>query len=199
MKLPKLTRFTKISLASAAVMLVAWLGLTIFTENASTTTRVESGVVRENVCPHCGRAMPQSAIQNNECPYCVLENPGNRERAKIRKDSGGLASGRTIARILIGSVVLLLLANIGVLVYGRLKQKQDETVFHYNCPKCRRKLRYREGQIGRLAKCPLCERPIVFPRPADFVASRWKRFRRWIGELGKEPQRHTGTEKATPK
>jgi DNA-directed RNA polymerase subunit RPC12/RpoP len=178
MKLPKFSRFTKISLVVAGVLLAAWLGLTLFAENVS--TRTAASIDRPDTCPNCGRKVTDESMQRNLCPYCLMQNAGDPERAKIRKDSSGVAWGRSIARILIGSVIVLLLANVGVAVYTRQKQRKEEFLFYYNCPKCSRKLRYRESQIGRLAKCPLCERPIVFPRPTDMPETRWTRLRRML-------------------
>jgi hypothetical protein len=119
------------------------------------------------------------AIQTNECPNCLLSHPGEPEKAKIRRE-GAWVKGRALPTVIICGVALLLLANIGVAVHSRLKQKKDERLFYYWCPKCSRKLRYRVTQIGRLANCPLCERPILFPKPEGFVDSRWVRLRRWL-------------------
>jgi DNA-directed RNA polymerase subunit RPC12/RpoP len=179
MKVPKLSGFTKITLAVAGVLFLVWLGLVLFTDNASTKTApvVDDGQL---LCPHCGKPLSKGALQSNQCPNCLLQNPDHPELAIIRKDKDWVSRSRTLPTVIIGSVILLLVANIGVVVHSRLRQRKDEIVFHYHCPKCSRKLRYRESQIGRLAKCPLCERPIVFPRPADFVESRWMRLRRWL-------------------
>jgi DNA-directed RNA polymerase subunit RPC12/RpoP len=179
MELPKLSRFTKITLAVAGVLFLVWLGLVLFVENASTKTG--PAFVDDQVCPNCGKPLPKGALQSNQCPNCLLQY--GPEAAKIKKDSA--TNSRVIPSILIAGVVILLALNIGVSLRNRLKQQKDEIQFHYHCPKCHRKLRYREHQIGRFAQCPLCERPIVFPKPANMRETRWTQFRRW---LNRKPQ-----------
>jgi DNA-directed RNA polymerase subunit RPC12/RpoP len=175
MKMPRLSRFTKIGIAGLGGLLVAWLGLALFT--AKENKRTEAVVTTEKRCPTCGRPLSSTAIERNVCPYCLLER--GEEAAAIRK-SGSFATSKWVPVAIVGTIVFLLMANVFFAVRGRLKEVKDETYFYYNCPKCSRKLRYRERQIGKLAQCPLCERPIVFPRPAEFVDTPWKRLRRWL-------------------
>jgi DNA-directed RNA polymerase subunit RPC12/RpoP len=101
------------------------------------------------------------------------------EAAKIRKERS-FATSKAVPIALVSVLALLLAANILFALRGRRKQVKEETFFHYWCPKCGRKLRYRERQIGRLARCPLCERPIVFPKPAGMPATRWTKLRRLL-------------------
>jgi DNA-directed RNA polymerase subunit RPC12/RpoP len=175
MKMPKLSRFTKIGIAGLGVLLAAWLGLALFT--AKENKRTEAVVATEKRCPTCGRPLSKMAIERNVCPFCLLER--GEEAARIRKD-GSFATSKWVPIAIVGTIALLLIANVFFAVRGRLKEVKDETYFYYNCPKCSRKLRYRERQIGKLAQCPLCERPIVFPRPEGFKDSRWRRIRRWL-------------------
>jgi hypothetical protein len=175
MKLPQLSRFTKFGMVGLGVLFLAWIGLTFFAESES--KRTEAIVKDEKRCPTCNRRLSQAAIERNVCPYCLLEH--GEEAAKIRK-GGSLATSKVIPIAIVGVFVLLLVANVVVAMRGRLKQGKEEVFFHYNCPKCRRKLRYRERQIGSLARCPLCERPIVFPKPAAWPETRWTKLRRWL-------------------
>jgi hypothetical protein len=49
------------------------------------------------------------------------------------------------------------------------------------CTKCRRRLRYRQRQIGHFAQCPLCGKPIIFPKPRmQAPESRWRKVKRWL-------------------
>ena len=175
MRLPKLSRFTKFGMAGLGALFLAWLGLVLFADTES--KRTEAIVKDEQSCPTCGRPLTRAAIENNVCPYCLLEQ--GPDKAKIRKPSSFAASkGVPIAIVCI--FALLLVANIALSMRGRFSRGKEETFFHYKCPKCSRRLRYRQRQIGRLARCPLCERPIVFPRPTNMPETRWKRFRRWL-------------------
>jgi hypothetical protein len=175
MKPPKLSRFTIFGMVGLGVLFLAWIGLTFFAESES--KRTEAIVKDEKRCPTCNRPLTQGAIERNVCPFCLLEQ--GEEAAKIRKDRS-FASSKAIPITLASVLVLLLVANIAVAMRGRLKQAKEEIYFHYNCPKCRRRLRYRERQIGSLARCPLCERPIVFPKPAAWPETRWTKLRRWL-------------------
>jgi len=101
------------------------------------------------------------------------------EAAKIRKERS-FATSKAVPITLVSVLALLFAANIILALRGRQKQVKEETFFYYWCPKCNRKLRYRERQIGSLARCPLCERPIVFPRPADMPEKHWTKLRRLL-------------------
>jgi predicted Zn-ribbon and HTH transcriptional regulator len=175
MKFSKLSRFTRISLAVSGVLLLAWLGLTLFADSPSQKT---DAVVKDPTrCPNCGRPLPRASIRTKECPYCLIER--GPEAAKFG-DAPSSTGSKAIAYGLVGTVVLLLLANLAIAVHGWRRRRKIETVFHYACPKCGRRLRYRESQIGRPARCPLCERPVVFPKPAGLGETRWMRLRRWL-------------------
>jgi len=178
MKLRALSRFTKISIAGMAALLLAWIALTLFAVGEKTKT---DAIVKSpedlTHCPHCGRPLPRAAIASGECPFCRLEN--GPEAAKIYR-KGNVLTGRLIPYTLVGMFVVLLVANIVIAVRGRVKQERDETLYYYNCPKCNRRLRYRESQMGQLARCPLCHRPIVFPKFDLAKGGPLLRMRRWL-------------------
>ena len=157
------------------MLFVAWMGLTFFAESES--KRTEAVVSEQKRCPTCSRPLSQTAIERNVCPYCLLEQ--GEEAAKIRKERS-FATSKAIPITLVSVLALLLVANIIFALRGRQKQVKEETYFYYWCPKCSRKLRYRERQIGSLARCPLCERPIVFPKPAGMPDTRWTKLRRFL-------------------
>jgi predicted amidophosphoribosyltransferase len=188
MKAPTLSRFTKLSLVLTGVLLLVWLSLTLFAGSPSSKT--EAVVTDEKHCPTCGRPLPRHAIARKECPYCLLER--GPEAAKFG-DKNSAGANKAVPITIISLFVLLLIANIASAVYGRVRKQKIEALFHYWCPKCGRKLRYRESQIGRLANCPLCERPIVFPRPEGLVDSRWTKLRRWLHLTSPHEKRKVGS------
>jgi hypothetical protein len=73
----------------------------------------------------------------------------------------------------------LLGANIFVVVRNRRSQCKDDVYFHLQCPKCSRRIRFRKNQFGKAALCPLCKRPIVFPR-IQVTESPWLKMKRWL-------------------
>ncbi len=65
---------------------------------------------------------------------------------------------------------IVLVAVIGVLVGGgglfmllRRRKPKEEPVYHFNCPNCKRRLRYRAAQIGHSGQCPQCKGALKFP------------------------------------
>jgi hypothetical protein len=69
--------------------------------------------------------------------------------------------------VIIILVILALAAAAGTVVYVRTRPKPQEPIFHFNCPKCRRRLRFRLRQAGRQAACPRCRETFVFPDSPD--------------------------------
>ena len=66
------------------------------------------------------------------------------------------------AWILIGIVILLAGANSYIL-WRRRPSKIIEPIYHFQCPGCRRKLKYRARQVGNQGMCPQCRQRWVFP------------------------------------
>ena len=61
-------------------------------------------------------------------------------------------------------VVAILLGGAGyVFLRGRSKSAKGEDYYHFNCPGCRRKLRYRSRQAGHAGACPRCNKSFTFP------------------------------------
>lgn len=57
---------------------------------------------------------------------------------------------------------LLAIAGAGYLL-TRSRASQEEEVYHFSCPGCRRRLRYREKQVGNKGQCPRCGTALAFP------------------------------------
>jgi hypothetical protein len=63
------------------------------------------------------------------------------------------------------AVVLAVAALMGVGAYLFLRPRapQEEEVYHFSCPKCRRRFGYRAAQAGRPGSCPRCKQLFTFP------------------------------------
>ncbi len=166
----KLSRVTKIGMATVGGLLLLWGALIIFTSTSSTKTGPAQ--VDPTRCPDCGSKYNQAG----ECPRCLAEEGVEAYRAKRAKKEGFTSS--PVIPTVLGSLFLLLLAtHIGIIVRGRAKNQKQEVYYHVRCSKCGRKLRYRDTQIERLGKCPLCQRPLRFPRPPEKPkVSRWMKI-----------------------
>jgi hypothetical protein len=61
------------------------------------------------------------------------------------------------------------LALAGVLVVGVVvlkfakREKPEEPFYHFRCPECRCRLKYRKGQIGHKGQCARCQSALTFP------------------------------------
>jgi hypothetical protein len=56
------------------------------------------------------------------------------------------------------------LVVVGVLVAVRLRRpKVDTNLYHFRCPGCRRRLRYRAKQVGNRGSCSHCKKDLIFP------------------------------------
>ena len=164
----KPTRFTTIGLIVLGVALVAWLVLLLASGGK---TRTEAAKGADNRCPNCGRELPRGAA--GECPYCAMEHGA--DKAKLKRDTSFAA--RPVIPITLFSVFCLLLAvHVLVSLRNRAGGKKEEASHHVNCQKCGRRLRYRPSQIGHLGKCPLCQKPLMFPKPAEGVKTIWGRW-----------------------
>jgi hypothetical protein len=172
-----MSRFTKIGMAVAAVLVLFWVGVTIFTASASTKSDRAAKKDDERYCPHCGRELSKSAIASGMCPYCLMEE--GPEKAKLNRRSGGITRGPLIPITLVGIFCALLLTHVVIGLRKRMSGQTDETLYYFTCP-CGRRLRYRRSQGGHLARCPLCRKPLIFPRPEDEPETRWLRVRRWL-------------------
>jgi hypothetical protein len=69
--------------------------------------------------------------------------------------------GITVALI---AAVLLALA-VAYWWWARPRSPPDEPEYHFRCPGCRRRLRYRAGRVGHRGVCPQCRQHFLFPPP----------------------------------
>jgi hypothetical protein len=67
----------------------------------------------------------------------------------------------TTTGVLIVGAILALVG--GYFLYGRLRTKPEEPYYHFRCPGCGRRLRFRERQVGHRGQCSHCGEGLVFP------------------------------------
>jgi hypothetical protein len=60
-------------------------------------------------------------------------------------------------------VVVLLLLGVGAFLILRGRKSEVEEYQNFNCPQCRRKLRYKTHQAGKPGACPRCGQRFNFP------------------------------------
>ena len=61
-------------------------------------------------------------------------------------------------------IVIALVVVVGGYFFVRSRQgPTEEPYYHFNCPGCRRKLRYRARQAGHAGMCPRCNKACTFP------------------------------------
>jgi hypothetical protein len=64
--------------------------------------------------------------------------------------------------------VLGLLGTSGIFFYRkRLRSNREEPVYHFNCPGCRRRLKFLARQAGHRGMCANCKTNLEFPVPAE--------------------------------
>jgi hypothetical protein len=171
----RLSRFTKIGMGVVGVLFLAWAAFMVFLNQGA--TKSGPAVTDPNRCPVCGRDLPPAYVGTGECPYCAAAHPGE---GPTRHTGSSVAANPAVPAVLIGLFCVLLTVNLFVTFRGR-RGPVEEALYHLTCPKCHRKLRFRESQAGRLAACPLCRRPIVFPRLDRPPDTHWARVKRWLG------------------
>jgi hypothetical protein len=165
----KLSREMKWLLGGSGLVLVFVLALVIMASSGS--TRVE-GIADPNVCEFCGRPLPSSKV----CLTCSAEM--GREVYEAKREQKHWYNSPVAATTIISLLCVLVSAHIGILLYKQRGRKKEEFYFYTRCSKCGRKLRYRESQIARLGKCPICQKPIIFPKPPPVrKVSRWVRIK----------------------
>jgi hypothetical protein len=173
----KLSLIMKVGMAAVGAVFLVWVGVMIFAGSGSSKTEA---VKDDQHCPVCGRELPPAYVGSGKCPYCQAREARGE---KVAKPPGPpLTRSLAVPAVLVGLFCGLLITNVVMFFRARTARRAAEASFHLKCPKCMRKIRYRESQIGRLACCPLCRRPIVFPRPAGWEppVSRWVKMKRWL-------------------
>jgi DNA-directed RNA polymerase subunit RPC12/RpoP len=156
------SRLTRVGMVAVGILLLAWVVLTLTSGGETKTAPAPSD---GKTCPQCGRPLPSSARLAGECPYCRIEK--GPEAAKLNRDKRSLATSPVIPVVLVCLFLVLLSVHLSITVRGRLGKTVAEVLYYYRCPKCGRKLRYRPSQIGRSSQCPICRRPLAFPRPPE--------------------------------
>jgi predicted Zn-ribbon and HTH transcriptional regulator len=173
----KPTRLTLIGMALLGVMFVVWLVLTLATGDGSKT---KPAVVDDKHCPKCGREYPPGVFAEKDCPYCKLEANSEGGGTLKPKTTITLPTNFTIPGLMIGCFCALLGTHVFLALRSRLGKNVDDDLFHTRCVKCGRKVRYRKTQIGRVAQCPLCKKPMIFPKPPkEPRRSLWLKLAPW--------------------
>jgi hypothetical protein len=155
----KFTRVTKISMAAVGTLLLVWIGLIVFT--ASSSRKLGPAAVNKTTCPDCSSLLNK----NGDCPKCMAEM--GLDAYRQRNLDKGFSANPIIAIALAVVFGLLLAVHIGINIRARVKAKKVEVYYHVRCTKCGRKLRYRDVQIEHPGKCPICQKPIRFPKPPE--------------------------------
>jgi hypothetical protein len=62
-------------------------------------------------------------------------------------------------------IILVVLggAVAGYVWWSRTRDSAEEETYHFRCPGCRRRLRYRQRQVGHKGQCSHCHQELVFP------------------------------------
>jgi len=170
-------RIALIGLIATGVLILGWVPLAIYTNSGPTKTQA---VVDDRHCPVCGRELPRFA--GGECPYCKIEGNGELAKSAMRRQS--LATHPAIPAVLFSIFGILLTVNLVVFFRKRSVARREEESYYMNCPRCQRKLRFRESQMGRIGLCPLCKRPLLFPKlHEEHNRLAWLRRRlvHWVG------------------
>jgi DNA-directed RNA polymerase subunit RPC12/RpoP len=68
----------------------------------------------------------------------------------------------TTGLLIAGAVIVL--AAVGYLIFRWMSgQRKDESVYHFRCTGCGRRLRYNARQVGRKGRCSHCSADVTFP------------------------------------
>jgi hypothetical protein len=70
--------------------------------------------------------------------------------------------------IVVGVMVLLALAGVCIW-WIKHRGPTEEPVFHFRCPSCLRRLRYKAKQVGHKGQCSHCKAILTFPPVARSV------------------------------
>jgi predicted SprT family Zn-dependent metalloprotease len=61
------------------------------------------------------------------------------------------------------SVLAVVVVIAACYFFFRSRSEVEEPVYHFNCTKCKRRMRYHKAQAGRHAVCPGCRQQFVIP------------------------------------
>lgn len=73
----------------------------------------------------------------------------------------------TTVVVVIAGVSAVLVA--GVVLFLRGRGREDDSFYHFRCPKCKRRLRYMSKQVGRKGKCSNCAVEVIFPPTSQSI------------------------------
>jgi hypothetical protein len=171
----KLSRnYTLIGMGVVGAGIVVWVVVMLVLESGGKKT---AAVADANHCPVCGKELPPAYQGTGECPYCAANKAAGKATVQTSK---GVSRNLVVPGILGGLFAILLGTHVALLIRNRKIAAAPEELYYFQCPKCKRKMRFREKQAGRLGACPLCRRPIVFPR-LDKPENGWIKMKRWLG------------------
>lgn len=164
----KLCRAAKLGLAGLSLVLLLCIGLLLFANSAS---KKSAARVDPTVCEYCRGPLNKQG----DCSRCMVEMGPTKYRA--RRESKNWYNSPLIASLLIGLLCILASIHIGYLLYQFTRRKKGVVVYHVRCTKCGRKLRYRDSQIEHMGRCPICQKPICFPKPIQTPnSSKWQKL-----------------------
>ena len=149
--------WAKLAVGAIAVLLAVWCAV----ELMGPPKKVGPAKADPNACPECGGQL----TKGGDCVSCMRELGADEYRARKKARAEAPPGGNAIPFVLAGLLFVLIATHFGLLVYRRSRQNKEEILYYYHCPKCHRKLRYRDTQIGKSSQCPLCKRPFIFPPP----------------------------------
>jgi hypothetical protein len=149
-------RLALIGLIATGVLILAWIPLAMF---SGSETKTDAAVTDDRHCPICGRELSRSG---GECIYCKIEGKGDLSKKAMQR--GSLFNHPIVPTVLFSTFGLLAAANLFVFLRRRVVASREEESYYISCPKCHRRLRFRKSQMGRLGMCPLCKRPLLFPK-----------------------------------
>jgi predicted RNA-binding Zn-ribbon protein involved in translation (DUF1610 family) len=79
--------------------------------------------------------------------------------------AGSLAGTMDFGPLTWTILALVVLAGGGGFLFFRSRTPKEEPYFHFKCPGCGRKLRYRAKQAGHSGQCRNCNQKLTFPTP----------------------------------
>jgi DNA-directed RNA polymerase subunit RPC12/RpoP len=171
----KLSRSIKIALAGLACFLLILFGLLIYA--AATPRKVAEQPKDPNVCEFCGS---RSLTKAGECTNCI--GSMGREGYLAKKASKNWYNSPAIANVVITFLCVLVLVFIIVNWHKYFRRQKEEIYYYIHCTKCGRKLRFRDTQVNHLGRCPLCHKPILFPKPPEESREgySWRKIVRYV-------------------
>jgi predicted Zn-ribbon and HTH transcriptional regulator len=172
----KLSRAAKQGIAALGLVLLLCIGLVVF---AASGSKKSTAIVDPTKCEYCGGKLNKSG----ECPKCIAEL--GRANYEAKRESKNWYNSPAIAATVIAILGSLVVIHIGLTLRKFSKREKVEMYHHVHCNKCGRKLRYRESQINCMGKCPLCHKPMLFPKPPEAVKEprfrgAWRKIRQIV-------------------